>query len=151
MIESISNQFSTLWGQALGIWDSGGWAMWPLALIAIVMFAMGVHIWIKLRQTGFTSVPESKWRRWITRPEDRRGKIGAGGRRINGLGGRRRAVGDKLRRWCVRSRGWCDASGQGREDQDPQDHGVSETRTASGSGGSCHGRSVVNPCVRFSY
>jgi len=65
-----------IWGQALHIWTQGGWAMGAIALIAFGMFAMGVHIFLRLRERGFRSIHESTWRRWINHPHERSGKIG---------------------------------------------------------------------------
>jgi len=65
-----------LWGEAAGIWRDGGWAMWAIAVIALVMFALGVHVYLRLRERGFHSVPEKTWRRWIDHPAERRGPIG---------------------------------------------------------------------------
>ena len=50
--------------------------MWAIAVIALLMFGMGVHVHLALRTKGFLSVPESVWRRWIDRPMDREGPIG---------------------------------------------------------------------------
>jgi len=65
-----------LWQQALDIWSAGGWAMWALAVIALLMFGMGVHIYLRLREKVFDSVPEAVWRRWINHREQRQGPIG---------------------------------------------------------------------------
>ena len=63
--------------QVADIWNKGGWAMWVLAVIAMTMFAVGIHVLLKLRATRFSSVPESRWRRWIDQPRERRGPIGS--------------------------------------------------------------------------
>lgn len=74
---TVPNEASTgIWGQALHIWAQGGWAMGAIALIAFGMFAMGVHIFLRLREKGFRSLHESTWRRWINHPHERSGKIG---------------------------------------------------------------------------
>lgn len=70
------DDLSAVWSQAVDIWLSGGWAMWAIAVIAFLMFGMGVHVHLALRTKGFLSVPESVWRRWIDRPMDREGPIG---------------------------------------------------------------------------
>jgi biopolymer transport protein ExbB len=62
--------------EALSIWDKGGWAMILLAITALVVFAMGVHMYLVLREKGFQSVPERTWRRWIDHPNERKGPIG---------------------------------------------------------------------------
>lgn len=65
-----------LWNQATAIWISGGWAMIAIAATALVMFGLGVQIWLKLSAKGFSSVPEKTWRRWIDHPEQRKGPVG---------------------------------------------------------------------------
>lgn len=69
-------QLGSLWGQAVGIWLSGGWAMIALAANALVLFALGMHVLVKLRAKGYHSVPEKTWRHWINHPDQRRGPIG---------------------------------------------------------------------------
>jgi biopolymer transport protein ExbB len=67
---------SRLVGEAVGIWQSGGWAMYPLALNCVVLFALGIDLWIKFRSREYRPVAETRWRRWIAHPTDRRGPIG---------------------------------------------------------------------------
>ncbi len=50
--------------------------MVAIAVNALVLFALGVHVHIKLREKDFQSVPENVWRRWIDTPHERRGQIG---------------------------------------------------------------------------
>jgi len=64
------------WEQTLAVWTSGGWAMVAIAFIAMVMFVLGVNVFFRLRNTGFQSVKEKKWRRWVKHPAERRGPIG---------------------------------------------------------------------------
>lgn len=64
-----------LWPQAISLWLSGGWAMIALALNAIVIFGIGMHVFIRLRIKGFRRIPEHAWRRWIRHPEDGEGPI----------------------------------------------------------------------------
>lgn len=64
------------WNSATEIWGQGGWAMTAIALIALVMFSVGMNILLKLRQTGYRKVDEATWRRWIDHPEEREGPIG---------------------------------------------------------------------------
>jgi biopolymer transport protein ExbB len=70
-------QLRGIWTQAVAIWISGGWCMPGLAAIALLMFALGAHVHLKLGETGFKSVPERRWRRWLTTPGERRGPVGA--------------------------------------------------------------------------
>ena len=64
------------WHDAIDLWVSGGWAMAAIALNALVVFGLGMHIYFRLRETGFRSVREKEWRRWIDHPDERRGPIG---------------------------------------------------------------------------
>ncbi len=73
---SIGEQAQALWEQAATIWFAGGWAMLAIAINALLMFALGVHVHLRLRGKSFDAVPESTWRRWIDRPAEREGKIG---------------------------------------------------------------------------
>lgn len=75
-IEEQLGKLSTLWEQALAIWLSGGWAMIAIATTALVMFALGTHVYLKLTAKGFSRVREKTWRRWLDRPEERKGHIG---------------------------------------------------------------------------
>lgn len=76
MMQTLFERAGATWTEALAIWQSGGWAMWPLAAIAVVMFGMGCHIWLRLREKQFDRVPETTWRRWIEHPRERSGPIG---------------------------------------------------------------------------
>jgi biopolymer transport protein ExbB len=68
---------AALWQEAVTIWRAGGNSMIGIALIALVMFSVGMSVQLKLRRTRFLSVPESRWRRWIGKPEEGTGPIGA--------------------------------------------------------------------------
>ena len=57
------------------IWTSGGWAMAAIAAVAMVMFALGMHLYLRLLGKGF-KVPEQTWRRWIEHPDEREGRVG---------------------------------------------------------------------------
>jgi biopolymer transport protein ExbB len=67
---------ASFWAQARDIWLSGGWAMIPIAIIALLLFAMGMHVLLRLRETGFEAVPERTWRSWIATPGTRQGPVG---------------------------------------------------------------------------
>ncbi len=75
-LTGVETKLSTLWEQALEIWLSGGWAMIAIATIALFMFSMGVHVYLRLSGKGFTFIREKTWRRWIDNPNERRGPIG---------------------------------------------------------------------------
>lgn len=62
--------------EAQTIWEKGGWAMYALATVALVMFWVGMRIWVRMAESRAQRVPEKTWRRWITRPGERYGSIG---------------------------------------------------------------------------
>lgn len=74
--EASAGWWQRLWTEAVEIWGKGGWAMWAIAVIALLIFGTGIHVWLGLRATGFTAVPERKWRWWIEHPRERTGPIG---------------------------------------------------------------------------
>lgn len=73
---AIIEHLNTFWEQAFTIWLSGGWCMIAIALNALVLFALGMHVHLKLRGKGLQSVPEKTWRHWIDHPTERKGPIG---------------------------------------------------------------------------
>ena len=54
----IMEHLIALWEQAVAIWLSGGWGMIALAVNALVMIALGMHVLLRLREKGYQSVPE---------------------------------------------------------------------------------------------
>lgn len=58
------------------LWLSGGWAMIAIATVAMLMFALGIHILIRLWSTGHRFVPERVWRQWLDDPSAARGRVG---------------------------------------------------------------------------
>ncbi len=62
--------------QAIQIWFDGGWAMYLLAVDALIMFTVGVNLWLYLKSRMGRGVSESRWRRWIAHPHERRGPVG---------------------------------------------------------------------------
>ena len=65
------------WLDAVRIWADGGWAMWAIAALAMVMFGLGVHMQLCLREKGFLNVRESTWRGWIVDAGEREGHLGS--------------------------------------------------------------------------
>ncbi len=50
--------------------------MIPIALTAMVMFGLGLHVWSSLLAKGWRAVPEQVWRLWIEHPRHREGPLG---------------------------------------------------------------------------
>lgn len=75
-MDQVTEYFQRLFAETAAIWVAGGWAMWPIAMTAFVLFSIGTGVAMSLTGKGFQSVPESTWRRWIDHPRDRHGPIG---------------------------------------------------------------------------
>ena len=61
---------------AIEVWVSGGWAMVGLAVLSLIIFAMGLHVYFGLRSKRFELIRERTWRHWIDNPGQRRGPVG---------------------------------------------------------------------------
>lgn len=72
----LQSRLRQAWNEAYAIWLDGGWAMPAIALTSFVLFAVGMHVWLRLLAKGHQGVPEQVWRRWIDHPQERRGKVG---------------------------------------------------------------------------
>lgn len=75
-MDKILDWFDALWNEAIAIWVAGAWAMWAIAVVAVVMIGTGLHLWLSLRAKRFRAIPEETWRYWIVRPDERQGRIG---------------------------------------------------------------------------
>lgn len=75
-MDGLTRQLDWLWEKTADVWLSGGWAMVAIAIIALVMFAVGLNAHLQLRSKGFLSVREETWRGWLERPDEREGPIG---------------------------------------------------------------------------
>ncbi len=76
-LATLDARLRLAWSEAYAIWLNGGWAMPAIAATSLVLFAVGMHIWLRLLGKGHRSVPERVWRHWIEHPAERRGKVGA--------------------------------------------------------------------------
>jgi biopolymer transport protein ExbB len=76
LVRALEARLAAFWAQAVEIWLDGGWAMVPIAVIAFVMFAMGMHIYLRLQRKSRLAPAESTWRRWIEHPNERSGELG---------------------------------------------------------------------------
>lgn len=60
----------------LSIWQAGGWVMFPLLAICLLMFHVGLRLWLDLRDRGFRGLEATAWMEWIRRPESGHGRVG---------------------------------------------------------------------------
>lgn len=67
---------TTIWQQALEIWNSGGWGMIALAIDAVIIFYLGHSLFFRIRAKGYLHVSEKKMKKWIKKPESGRGPVG---------------------------------------------------------------------------
>lgn len=73
---SLSDQLVELWHRAWSIWVAGGPGMILIAINALLLFAIGMRVFVRMRAKGFRSVPEKVWRLWLEHPKYREGQIG---------------------------------------------------------------------------
>ena len=76
-LDQARAQAAVLWDQALNIWIAGGPAMVAIAAAGFVMFGLGMRVLLGLRTKSRRGIREESWRRWIDRPVEREGHIGA--------------------------------------------------------------------------
>jgi len=62
--------------QIIGIWLSGGWVMIPLALLAVLIYAIGLQLLLYLRKGNMELGHESEWLVWIQEPTKAKGRAG---------------------------------------------------------------------------
>lgn len=75
-LATVETELRKLWADAVEIWLAGGWAMIAIAVTALVLFGVGMSVWLRLLGKGFQRVPERTWRRWIAHPEEGKGRVG---------------------------------------------------------------------------
>jgi biopolymer transport protein ExbB len=60
----------------LQIWSAGGWVMWPLLALALMMFFTAVRLWRNLAGCQFHKLSETQWKLWVKNPAKGEGEIG---------------------------------------------------------------------------
>lgn len=60
----------------LQIWADGGWVMWPLLGVCLLLFVVGLRLWLDLSRHPYRRVDEADWQRWVRQPELAEGEVG---------------------------------------------------------------------------
>jgi len=60
----------------LNIWSAGGWVMWPLMALALLMFFTAVRTWRQLGGMQYRKLPDETWKLWVRRPDKGEGEVG---------------------------------------------------------------------------
>lgn len=60
----------------LKIWSDGGWVMWPLLVICLLMFLVGLRLWLDLARRQHRRLEDAEWQAWVRQPELGRGEVG---------------------------------------------------------------------------
>lgn len=60
----------------LQIWTAGGWVMWPLLALAILMFFTAVRLWLDLGSRQYRRLTDEQWKTWVRKPEKGEGEVG---------------------------------------------------------------------------
>jgi biopolymer transport protein ExbB len=64
------------WAKVFKVWTDGGWCMIPLAMISLVIYAVGIQLVRYFRGSDLTRVPEEVWAKWIEEPAMAEGEVG---------------------------------------------------------------------------
>jgi biopolymer transport protein ExbB len=75
-MDALAASFSALWKEAADLWVAGGGGMLAIAIDALVMFALGCHVHLRLREKRFLGVSEDTLRAWVEDADARRGPVG---------------------------------------------------------------------------
>lgn len=62
--------------EVISILDSGGWVMYPLALLAVMIYTNGIELMLSLRKGNIQLGRDSEWLQWINSPENAKGRAG---------------------------------------------------------------------------
>lgn len=73
---SLWSGIAATWDQAIVVWIAGGWSMVGIAVDALLMFGIGVHMLLAFAGKRVGGVPEETWRLWIAHPSHRKGALG---------------------------------------------------------------------------
>ena len=57
------------------IWQSGGWVMLPLFVLAVLLYAQAFQLVMYLRRTNLSGKDEMRWREWVSLPERAEGRV----------------------------------------------------------------------------
>lgn len=71
----MTEVLQSIFSQALPIWKSGGWGMYALAVDGMVMFAIGLHILLRLIEKGALANPRVAWAKWKRAPARAQGPL----------------------------------------------------------------------------
>ncbi len=58
------------------IWQSGGWVMVPLFLLAVLLYAQAVQLLLYVRRTRLDGSTQMHWWDWVRNPEKAEGRVG---------------------------------------------------------------------------
>jgi biopolymer transport protein ExbB len=62
--------------EIISILDSGGWVMYPLALLAVLIYTNGIELMIFLRKGNIQLGRDSEWLTWVYNPAEAKGRAG---------------------------------------------------------------------------
>jgi biopolymer transport protein ExbB len=60
----------------LNIWADGGWVMWPLLGVSLLLFIVGLQLWLDLARRQHRRLADFDWQMWVRRPERADGEVG---------------------------------------------------------------------------
>lgn len=65
-----------MFDHVLKIWADGGWVMWPLLGLCLLMFFVGLRLWCDLARRQYRRLNDVQWQRWVRQPQQAEGEVG---------------------------------------------------------------------------
>ncbi len=62
--------------EILTIWGNGGWVMYPLALLSVMLYSLAIQTLLYLNKTNIGSADLQQWPAWVLNPEEAEGRVG---------------------------------------------------------------------------
>ncbi len=62
-------------GRIWAIWQSGGWVMIPLFVLAVLLYSQAFQLLMYLRRANLDEREEMQWWEWVRYPEKARGRV----------------------------------------------------------------------------
>ena len=61
--------------EILDIWSSGGWVMYPLFGLAVLIYSQAFQLVLYVRRTNLSASSERNWWEWVRDPERAEGRV----------------------------------------------------------------------------
>lgn len=62
--------------QIVGVWQDGGWVMFPLALVGVAMYLIAIQLLLYFSRRDFRRISPDVWSVWVKDPSKGEGEVG---------------------------------------------------------------------------